>query len=60
MANTPLKTDALVTQLRALEHLTRVEAALARTRTAQARTGAVRTALQRNATDADRRACQQG
>jgi hypothetical protein len=58
MANTSLKTGALVTQLRALEHLTRIEAALARTRTAQARTDAVRAALQRNATDADRRSAE--
>lgn len=46
---------AVVAQLRALEHLTRTEIALARTRTAQARTAAVREELLDNAAKAEDR-----
>lgn len=48
-------TSAIVSQLRALEHLTRTEAAIARARVAQARTDAVRKELTDNADAADRR-----
>lgn len=47
--------SALVAQLRALEHLTRTEARVARVRTAQARTDAIRGELETNAAAADRR-----
>ncbi|MGI5129298.1 ferritin-like domain-containing protein [Pseudonocardia sp. CA-107938] len=50
-----LHVSALVAQLRALEHLTRTEARIARLRTAQARTAAVRRELEQNAAAADRR-----
>ena len=46
---------AIRTQLRALEHLTRSEIALARTRVAQARTSAVRAELEENARKAEER-----
>jgi ferritin-like metal-binding protein YciE len=46
----------LITQLRALEHLTQTEAQIARIRVAQARTDAVRRELQRNGDNAERRA----
>lgn len=49
-------TATLITQLRALEHLTRTEAQIARIRVAQARTDAVRRELAENAENADRRA----
>ncbi|MDN5861686.1 MAG: hypothetical protein L0H84_24050, partial [Pseudonocardia sp.] len=55
-----LDVSALVAQLRALEHLTRTEARIARVRTAQARTAAVRRELRTNAADADRRAARIG
>ncbi|GAA4559068.1 ferritin-like domain-containing protein [Pseudonocardia xishanensis] len=48
-------TTAAVAQLRALEHLTRSEIALARTRTAQARTATVRAELEGNARKAETR-----
>ncbi|WP_219419879.1 ferritin-like domain-containing protein [Pseudonocardia nigra] len=48
-------TDTIVTQLRALEQLTRTEAQIARVRVAQARTDAVRRELRQNADNADRR-----
>jgi hypothetical protein len=48
-------TDTLVTQLRALEQLTRTEAQIARVRVTQARTDAVRRELRQNADNADRR-----
>jgi bacterioferritin (cytochrome b1) len=51
MANIP----ALISQLRTLEQLTRTEAQIARIRTAQARTDAVRRELRQNAENADRR-----
>jgi hypothetical protein len=47
--------SALVAQLRALEHLTRTEARVARVRTAQARTDTIRRELETNAAAADRR-----
>lgn len=50
-----LDVSALVAQLRALEHLTRTEARIARVRTAQARTDTVRRELETNAAAADRR-----
>lgn len=48
-------TPTLITQLRALHQLTRTEAQIARVRTAQARTDAVRRELEENAANADRR-----
>jgi len=51
-----LDLSALVAQLRALEHLTRTEARIARVRTAQARTDTIRRELETNAAAADRRA----
>lgn len=51
----PLDVSALVAQLRALEHLTRTEARIARVRTAQARTATIRRELETNAADADHR-----
>ena len=50
-----LDVSALVAQLRALEHLTRTEARIARVRTAQARTATIRRELETNAAAADRR-----
>ncbi len=52
MANT----TAIVTELHALEHLTRTEIAVAKARTPQARTDAIRHELAENASAADRRA----
>ena len=51
-----IATDTLVVQLNALSQLTRTEAQVARVRTAQARTDAVRRELMENAGNADRRA----
>jgi len=51
-----LDVSVLVAQLRALEHLTRTEARIARARTAQARTDTIRRELESNAAAADRRA----
>lgn len=48
-------TATLITQLRALEQLTRTEAQIARIRVAQARTEAVRRELRQNADNADAR-----
>lgn len=48
-------THTLIAQLRALAHLTRTEAQIARLRVAQARTDAVRRELRENADNADRR-----
>jgi hypothetical protein len=53
---TQLDVSALVGQLRALEHLTRTEARIARVRTAQASTDTIRRELETNAAAADRRA----
>jgi hypothetical protein len=53
-----LRISALVAQLRALDHLTRTEARIARLRTAQARTSTVRRELEQNAAAADRRAAE--
>jgi len=50
-----MSTTPIVTQLRALEHLTRSEIALARTRTTQARTEAVHRELEGNARKAEAR-----
>ncbi|WP_181783099.1 ferritin-like domain-containing protein [Pseudonocardia pini] len=50
-----MTSTAVVTQLRALEHLTRSEIALARTRVAQARTDRVRRDLEDNARKAESR-----
>lgn len=50
-----LDTTTLVTQLRALERLTRTEVTIARIRVAQARTDAVRRELQQNADNGARR-----
>ncbi|GAA1865441.1 hypothetical protein GCM10009836_52270 [Pseudonocardia ailaonensis] len=50
-----MSTTAVIAQLRALEHLTRSEIALARTRTTQARTDSVRTELEGNARKAESR-----
>ena len=55
-AHETVATDTVVTQLRALEQLTRTEAQIARIRTAQARTDAVRRELQQNGDNAVRRA----
>lgn len=49
-------TPTLITQLRALQQLTRTEAQIARIRVAQARTDAVRRELERNGANAERRA----
>lgn len=54
-ATTTSDVAALVAQLRALDHLTRTEARIARVRTALARTAAIRQELETNATAADRR-----
>ena len=51
-----LTTTTLITQLRALERLTRAEVQIARIRVAQARTDAVRRELTENATNGERRA----
>ncbi|TQM04218.1 ferritin-like domain-containing protein [Pseudonocardia kunmingensis] len=55
-AHETVATDTVVTQLRALEQLTRTEAQIARLRTTQARTDAVRRELRQNGDDAVRRA----
>ncbi len=55
-ANETLATDTVVAQLRALEQLTRTEAQIARVRTVQARTDAVRRELRQNGDNAVRRA----
>src|SRR4051794_23188815 len=49
-------TDKLITQLRMLLQLTQTEASIAETRTAQARTEAVRRELEQNARNAEERA----
>lgn len=55
-----VQVSTLVAQLRALEHLTRTEARIARIRTAQARTATIRGELETNATAADRRVAELG